>query len=68
MGYHSLHFGYVFAKYDLFKTWILILNLTFPIFWYNLDTVLYQFVESGTSDRTLIGIDQLLKCLGFIFP
>ena len=24
--------------------------------WYNFDTVLYQFLETGTSDRCLIGI------------
>ena len=24
--------------------------------WYNFDTVLYQFLETGTSDRRLIGI------------
>ena len=37
------------------------------IYWYcnNFDTVLYQFFETGTSDRTLIGLDQLLKFLGF---
>ena len=30
---------------------------------------LYHFVETGTSDRTLIGLDQLLKCLGFrLYP
>ena len=30
-------------------------------FWYNFDTVLYQFLETGTSDRTLMGRDQVLK-------
>ena len=38
-------------------------------FSYKLDTVLYQFLEKGTSDRTLIGFDQLLKSLGFrLYP
>ena len=31
--------------------------------WYNFDTILCQFLETGTSGRTLIGLDQLLKCL-----
>ena len=34
-------------------------------FWYNFDTVLYKCLQKGTSDRTLIGLDQLLKFLGF---
>ena len=36
------------------------------VFWYNFDTVLCQFLETGISDRTNIGCDQLLKCLGLI--
>ena len=33
------------------------------------DTVLVQFLETETSDRTLIGLDQLQKCLGFsLYP
>ncbi len=29
----------------------------------------YEFLETGTSDRTLIGLDQLLKCVGFsLYP
>ena len=44
----------------------LILNLKFLN---NFDTVLYQFLKTGTSDRTLIGFDQLLKFLGFsLYP
>ena len=41
---------------------------------YKFGTVFYQFLETGTSDRTLMGLDQLLKCLRFqplppfIFP
>ena len=35
-------------------------------FAYKFDTVLYQ---SGTSDRTLMSVDQLPKCLGFsLYP
>ena len=41
-----------------FKLWSLYI-------WYNVDTVLYQFLETGTSDNTQIGHDQLPKCLGF---
>ena len=29
--------------------------------WYNFDTVLYRFFETGTSDRTLMGLNQLLR-------
>ena len=32
-------------------------------------TQFYQFLETGTSDRTLMGLDQLLKSLGFsLYP
>ena len=31
--------------------------------------VLYLFLETGTSDRTSKGLDQVLKCLGFsLYP
>ena len=33
--------------------------------WYNFDRVLYQFLETGTSDRRLIGIVQLMRFSGF---
>ena len=36
-----------------------------PRFSYKFDTAFYQFLETGTSDRTLMGLYQLLKCLGF---
>ena len=36
---------------------------------YGRDTVLCQFLETGTSDRTLIGLHQLLRFSGFsLFP
>ena len=35
------------------------------MFWYNVDTVFYQFLQTGTSIRIHIGRDQLLKCSGF---
>ena len=34
-------------------------------FWYNFDTVLYEFLETGTSDRCLIYMGQLLRFTGF---
>jgi len=34
-------------------------------FWYNFDTVLCHFLETGTSDRCLIGIVQLMRFSGF---
>ena len=38
-------------------------------FWYNFDTVLCQFLETGTSDRCLSGIVQLLRLTGFsLYP
>ena len=38
-------------------------------FWYNFDTVLCQFIETGTSVRCLIGIFQLLRISGFsLYP
>ena len=38
-------------------------------FWYNFDTVLHQFLESGTSDRCPIGLNQLLRFSGFsLYP
>ena len=36
---------------------------------YKFDTVLYQFLETGTSDRTIVGLDELLWYLGFsLYP
>ena len=38
-------------------------------FWYNFDTVLCQFLETGTSDRCRIGIFHLLRFSGFsLYP
>ena len=34
--------------------------------WYNFDTILYQFLETGTSDRYLINIVQRLRFSVFI--
>ncbi len=36
---------------------------------YNSNTVLYQFLETGTSDKTFMGRDQELKWLAFsLYP
>ena len=46
-----------------------ILYLCVYRFSYKFGTVLYQFLQTGTSDRTLMGLDLLLKCLGFsLYP
>ena len=41
-------------------------NFKIITFWYNFDTVLYQFFETGTSDTCLIYIVQRLRFSGFI--
>ena len=44
-------------------------NTDYTDFWYNFDTVLYQFLETGTSDRCLICIVQNLRFSGFsLYP
>ena len=48
--------GFVFAEYVEFYDKSHIYE-----FWYNFDTVVYQFLKTGTSDRTLIDIDQLIN-------
>ena len=61
MGYSRFQIGCVFAKYDLFKHTILKqVYIYIYRFSYKFDTVLHQFLETGTSDRTLMGLDQLL--------
>jgi len=40
-------------------------NFIYTDFFYKFGTFLYQFFETGTAERTLMGLDQLLKCLGF---
>ena len=41
----------------------------YDFFFYKFDTVLYQFLEIGTSDRTFMVRDQQLKRLAFsLFP
>ena len=65
MGYSHFHIGCVFAEYGLFNTTTFIRNLIY-MFWYNFDAVLYQFLETGTSDRCLMCIVQRLRFSGFI--
>ena len=55
--------------WKLLNTTTLIRNLIYIRFWYNFDTVLYQFLETGTSDRCLICIVQRLRFSGFkLYP
>ena len=59
--------GCEFIEYCLFNT----TNTKSDIytFWYNFDTVLYKFLETGTSDRCLIYILQRLRFSGFsLYP
>ena len=66
MGYNRFQIGCVFVEYD--KPTTFIQNCIYE-FSDNFDTVFHQFLETGTSDRTLMGLDQLLKCLGFsLYP
>ena len=54
--------GFLFDEFDPFKPTIIIQN-------FKIDTVLYYFLTTGTSNRTLMGLNQLLKCLGFcLYP
>ena len=57
MGYRRFQIGCVFVEYEYIE------------FLYKFDTVLHQFLETGTSDRCLIGIVQLLRFSGFsLYP
>ena len=56
LGCRRFQIGCVFADLGfLYK--ILYIHFCF--------TVLYKFLKTGTSDRTLVGLCQLVKCLGF---
>ena len=57
LGYDCFQIGCVFADYDLFKS--LLYKILYK-FSYKFDTVIYKFLETRTSDRTLIGLGQLL--------
>ena len=57
MGYRRFQIVCVFAEYDLFKKLEPYIKFYIDKFWYNFDTVLYQFLEAGTSDVTLLGLD-----------
>ena len=61
MGYRHFQIGCIFAEYDLFKHIISITKLYVFDFLYKLDTILYQFLKTGTSDITFKGSDQELK-------
>ena len=53
MGYSHFQIGCVFAEYDLFKPTTFIQLYTYE-FSHKFDTVLYQFLETGASDRCLM--------------
>ena len=74
MGLNRFQICCVFDDYDLFKptTFIqkcIIIEFFYPSneheFSYNFDAVLYQFLETGTSDRCFICIVQRLRFLMF---
>ena len=56
LGYRRSQIGCVIVEYDLFNTTNLIQNLTYIRFGIIL-TVLYQFLKTGISDTTLIGLN-----------
>ena len=56
LGYHRFQIGCIFAEYELFKPTISIQNCKYK-FSYTFDTVLYQFQETGTSDKNFMGRD-----------
>ena len=59
---------YCYAKFSNFGLtfFFMLFKSHIYTFWYNFDTVLYQFLETGTSDRCLICIVQNLRFSGFI--
>ena len=72
LGYRRFQICCVFVEYNLFntiyesytKSYIYIYT-----FWYNFDTVLYQFLETGALDRSLTCFIQNLRFLGFsLYP
>ena len=70
MGYNCFQIVCVFAGYDLFKptTFIQIQNFIYR-FSYDFDTVLNQFLETGTSDWYLVCIVLRFQPIPpFIFP
>jgi len=52
--YRRFQIGCVFVEYDLFNTTTFIQNI-YEIL-YKFDTVIYQFFETGQSDRCFINI------------
>ena len=55
VGYRRFQIDCVIVEYDLFNT-TTFTKLHIYEFSYKFDTVLCQFLETGTSDRCLIGI------------
>ena len=67
LGYRRFQIGCLFVKYDLFNYESYTKSYIYT-FWYNFDTVLYQFLDTRTSDRPLIGLNQLLIFSGLAYP
>ena len=61
VGYNRFHIGFVFTEYDLLKNYNSYTKSDIYTFWYYFDTILYQFLETRTSDRWLICIVQRLR-------
>ena len=69
LGYRSFQIGCVFVECDLFYYYESFTKSYIYLFWYNFDTDLYQVLETGTSDRTLISLYQLPRFSGFsLYP
>ena len=65
MGYRRFQICSVIVEYGLFNITNFIQNFLYILIWYNFDTVLYQLLGTGTSDRCLICIIQNLRFSGF---
>ena len=68
LGYFRSQIGFVFAEYDLSQPTIFIQNYIYIKFGIIL-TEFYIISWHRTSDRTLMGLNQLLICLDFsLYP
>ena len=61
MVYRRFQDGFEFVEYDLLYNTTFIQNCIYMNFFFKFDTVLYQFLETGTSDRCLRCIVQRLR-------
>ena len=56
LGYYYFQIGCLFVEYDLCNILQLLYNIAYISIFVKFDTVLYQFLETGTSDRYFIYI------------